>query len=187
LASRLFGACQMSLRSWALMKPLTATRARTDKSGPAIARSRLNPVAEPMRLTIVQYAGDYREAWARFERGGKATYQAQRYSVDFVGSLAARLDQVAVICGVTDEAYNVVLSNGVRAVGAGLDPGFNPKQLIELVVRTAPDRLILVTPLAPILKWARSGKVRTLATLADSFETSGLRDAIRHRRLAYHL
>ena len=42
-----------------------------------------------MRLTIVQYAGDYREAFERFERGGRATYQAQRYSVGFVGSLAA--------------------------------------------------------------------------------------------------
>jgi hypothetical protein len=43
-----------------------------------------------MRLTIVQYAGDYREAWERFEAGGKATYQAQRYSVGFVAELARR-------------------------------------------------------------------------------------------------
>ena len=50
-----------------------------------------------MRLTFVQYGGDYREAWERFESGGKATYQAQRYSVNFVGSLANRSGQVSVI------------------------------------------------------------------------------------------
>jgi glycosyltransferase involved in cell wall biosynthesis len=140
-----------------------------------------------MRLTIVQYAGDYRDAWARFDRGGKATYQAQRYSVGLVGSLAERLDQVAVICALTDEAYDVVLPNKVRAIGAGLSPGFHPRELVPVVARTNPDRLTLITPMVPILKWAEARQVRTLATLADSFQETDLRNRIRQWRLARRL
>jgi glycosyltransferase involved in cell wall biosynthesis len=128
-----------------------------------------------MRLTIVQYAGDYREAFERFASGGKATYQAQRYSVDFVGSLAQRLDQVAVICAVCDEPYDVVLSNKVRAIGAGSKPGFHPRELVPLLARTAPDRLCLTTPMVPLLKWARQNRVRTITAMADYFRKGGPR------------
>src|SRR5436190_9351469 len=137
-----------------------------------------------MRLTIVQYAGDYREAFERFERGGKATYQAQRYSVGFVGSLAAKLEQVSVICALASDKEDVVLSNKVRAVRAGLQPGFDPRELIPVVARTNPDRLLLTTPMVPLLKWAGRNDIRTATTLADSFQQRGLRNIIRNRMLA---
>ena len=140
-----------------------------------------------MRLTIVQYGGDYREAWERFESGGKATYQAQQYSINFVAGLAARLDQVTIVCAVTPEAYDVVLPNRVRAIGAGLKNGFRPQQIVPVAAETAPDRLVLVTPLVPLLRWARRDRIRTLATLADSFPKRGLRDAIRNRVVAHEL
>jgi glycosyltransferase involved in cell wall biosynthesis len=133
-----------------------------------------------MRLTIVQYAGDYREAFERFAGGGKATYQAQRYSVDFVGSLAPRLEQVAVLCAIGDEPYDVVLPNKVRAIGAGLKPGFRPRELLPILARTAPDRLCLTTPMVPLLRWARRNRVRTAATLADYFRKDGPRAALRN-------
>jgi hypothetical protein len=72
-----------------------------------------------MRLTIVQYAGDYREAFNRLRRGGKQTYQAQLYSVDFVGEIAKRVEDLTVICALTEEAYDGILPNGVRAIGGG--------------------------------------------------------------------
>ena len=140
-----------------------------------------------MRLTIVQYAGDYREAFERFERGGRATYQAQRYSVGFVGSLADQLDQVAVVCALTESPYDIVLPNGVRAVGAGFKSGFHSRDLVPLVARTTPDRLVLATPMVPLLKWARTNRVPTIATLADSFQEKGLRSRIRHWGLAAEL
>jgi glycosyltransferase involved in cell wall biosynthesis len=140
-----------------------------------------------MRLTIVQYAGDYREAFERFASGGKATYQAQRYSVDFVGSLAQRLEQVAVICAVCDSPYDVVLPNKVRAIGAGLTPGFHPQELVPLLTRTAPDRLCLTTPMLPLLRWARRNRVRTMTAMADSFREGGLRSWLRHKLLAREL
>jgi glycosyltransferase involved in cell wall biosynthesis len=140
-----------------------------------------------MRLTIVQYAGDYREAVERFARGGKATYQAQRYSVDFVGSLAQRLDQVAVICAVCDEAYDIILPNKVRAVGAGLKPGFDPRELVPLLARTEPERLCLTTPMLSLLQWARRNRVRTITAFADSFNKRGLRRGLQHWMLGREL
>jgi glycosyltransferase involved in cell wall biosynthesis len=137
-----------------------------------------------MRVTIVQYGGDYREAWERFDRGGKATYQAQRYSVGFVSSLAQRLEQVAVICASTDAQYDVELPNKVRAIGAGFSSGVRPRDLASLVESTRPNRLILVTPMVPLLKWAAKNGVRTLMTLADSFNKGGFLTSIRHRKLA---
>lgn len=140
-----------------------------------------------MRLTIVQYGGDYREAWERFERGGKATYQAQRYSVGLVGSLAARLEQVSVICAITDAPYDVVLPNKVRAVGAGFSPGFKAQDLVRVIGRTKPDRLLLTTPMPPVLRWARRNKVRTVAQLADSFRNDRILRRLRNRLLATEL
>jgi len=140
-----------------------------------------------MRLTIVQYGGDYREAWERFEAGGKATYQAQRYSVGFVGSLAERLEQVAVICATSDRPYDKILSNRVRAIGAGLKPGFHPRELVPVLARTGPDRLCLTTPMRPLLQWARHHRVRTITALADSFRTGGIRAALSQRMLAREL
>ena len=140
-----------------------------------------------MRLTILQYAGDYREAFDRLTSGGKETYYAQRYSVNLVGQLAQRIQQVAVICALSETAYDVVLSNGVRAIGAGLNQGFNASELIPVLARTKPTRLSLTTPMVPILKWANANRIRTIAPLADLFQSRGLRNAFRHRRLAYYL
>jgi glycosyltransferase involved in cell wall biosynthesis len=140
-----------------------------------------------VRLTIVQYAGDYREAFEHLSNGGKETYYAQRYSVDLVGSLAQRLEQVAVICAVSDTAYDSVLANGVRAIGAGLRRGFNPTALVPVLARTKPTRLSLTTPLVPILKWAHANSIRTIAPMADSFQKGGLRSAFGHRILSYYL
>jgi glycosyltransferase involved in cell wall biosynthesis len=140
-----------------------------------------------MRLTIVQYAGDYREAWQRFDRGGKATYQAQRYSVDLVGKLAQRLEQVVVVCALTDEPYDVVLPNKVRSIGAGLKLGFRPRDILPLLATTAPDRIVLTTPMVALLKWSRKQRVRTITALADSFRKGRSRKWIAHRLLASEL
>ena len=140
-----------------------------------------------LRLTIVQYAGDYREAFERFARGGKETYHAQRYSLNLVGSFAQRIANVSVICALSEQKYDVVLGNGVRAIGVGLKHGFHPSQLIPDLASTKPTRLSLTTPMVPLLKWANTNRIRTIAPLADSFQKGSLRETFRQRRLAYYL
>ncbi|WP_118857253.1 glycosyltransferase family 4 protein [Sphingomonas mesophila] len=139
-----------------------------------------------MRLTFIQYAGDYREAYARLTAGGKETYQAQRYSVDFVGSLS-RSAEISVICAMSDGEYDEIQGNGVRAIGLAMSSRLEARDLLDAVARTRPDRLILTTPILPIVRWANARDIRLLAVLADSFEQRTWRAMLRYRRLAKSL
>lgn len=140
-----------------------------------------------MRVTYVQYAGDFRQTFESFESGGKATYQGQRHSLDFVGKLAARCEQVSVICATSDERYDTILANGVRAIGAGLHPAYNDAELIPAVAATAPDRLIIKTPARHLIRWAAKRNIRMLVPLADSFPRKMFRDRLRNWLLAREL
>jgi hypothetical protein len=84
-----------------------------------------------MRLVIVQYAGDYQEAYERLAKGGQENYYAQKYSVDTVTEIRKRLESVTVICCMTPEPYDVLLENSVRAIGAGFNQKLNTKKLIS--------------------------------------------------------
>ncbi|MGE5658572.1 MAG: glycosyltransferase [Actinomycetota bacterium] len=136
-----------------------------------------------MRLLIVQFAGDYRETVQRFAKGGGETYYAQKYSVDAVAEIGKNIEEVAVICCLTTESYDEILPNGVRAIGAGFHQKIDLKKLIELIQNQKPTHLVLRTPIRELFQWAIRNQVKTLATLADSFSTEGLRNKIRNHRL----
>jgi glycosyltransferase involved in cell wall biosynthesis len=140
-----------------------------------------------LRLTIVQYAGDYREAFERLDTGGQETYHAQRYSINVVGSLARQLEQVCVVCAITEKRYDTLLGNGVRAIGAGLRHGFKGSDLVREVAKSKPTRLSLTTPNLSILRWVDANRLPTIVPLADSFQNEGLRSFFRNRLLAYYL
>lgn len=139
------------------------------------------------RVTIVQYAGDYRETFERFEAGGQSTYQAQRYSVNFVAGLAARHEQVAVICSQTAEPYDEVLGNGVRAIGMGFQGPVEERRYVDCIASTKPTHLVATTPYRPMLAWAIANRVPTIAVLADSFDGRRLRDRYRNYLLKRQL
>ncbi len=134
-----------------------------------------------MRVLLVQYAGDYREAVQRFDQGGEETYYAQRYSVNTIGDIARKVDQMTVFACVTNEAYDEVVSNGVQAIGGGFQGGKLPiADIIKIIEQQQPDRLIIGTPIRQLFQWAIRHRVRTLAALADSFSTKGLRDQVKN-------
>ncbi|WP_432811377.1 glycosyltransferase [Pantanalinema sp. GBBB05] len=131
-----------------------------------------------IRLVIVQYAGDYRETVLRFMNGEQETYYAQRYSVDAVAKIAQRVEAATVICGITDEFYDEVLPNGVRAIGAGFRHTLNMKRLLALIEQQNPTHLLIRTPISQIIQWAKKQNVRVAMTLADSFDTKGIRNKV---------
>lgn len=133
-----------------------------------------------MRLLIVQYAGDYREAVQRFAEGKDETYYAQKYSVDAVAELVNQVEEVTVLCCMTAESYNELLENGVRAIGAGFHGDIQVKKIIKLIEEQNPTHLIIRTPIPEVFRWAIQNKVRTIAVLADSFSTKGLRNQLRN-------
>ncbi len=137
-----------------------------------------------MRVLIVQYAGDYRETFKRFATGGDETYYAQKYSVDIVAEISHKVEEVATLCCQTEEPYNEILENGVRAIGGGFPQPIPGQQLLRLVEQFKPTHLILRTPIRSLLRWVIQKKIKTLITLADSFNANGLRNKIRFYGLA---
>ncbi len=132
------------------------------------------------RVVIVQYAGDYREAFERLASGGTEMYYAQRDSVDLVGTIRKQVGDVTVICGITSEPYDQVLANGVRAIGAGFKDIVVDNDIIPLIAAQQPSHLILRFPSRPLLNWAIKAKLKILVTLADSFPTKGLRNKVKN-------
>ena len=133
-----------------------------------------------MRLLMVQYAGDYREAVRCFEQGGEETYYAQKYSVDAVAEIGQTIEKAAVLCCLTQESYDEILSNGVHAIGAGFQQQIKIKALINLIEKQNPTHLIVRTPIQEVFRWAIQRKIPTIAILADSFSTQGVKNKLRN-------
>ena len=137
-----------------------------------------------MRLVIVQYGGDYAEAFQRLAEGGSENYYAQKYSVDAVTEMAKRAESVTVICCMTPEFEDVVLANGVRAISCGFNHKIDPKKLIELITQQNPTHLVMRTTIPDVFKWAIKNKIRTIAVFAESIATTTWRNKIRNYFLA---
>jgi glycosyltransferase involved in cell wall biosynthesis len=130
------------------------------------------------KLTIVQYAGDFREASNRFSQGGEEHYRAQRFTVNYVEGLAKRFSEVTTITWRTDEQYDVILQSGARAIGAGGGENIVYEKLISLLEGTEPNLLILRSPFRQLLRWSYRRKIRTMALFADSFVPKSLKQRL---------
>ena len=139
--------------------------------------------AAPRRLLVVQYAGDYAEAWHRLQQGGEETYFAQAYSVDAVAARATRGAEVAVLVAITERAYRETLSARLTAVGLGPAKPGTEDAIIDFARNFRPTHVLLRVPFRRVLRWACDSDVRILLTLADSFN-GGIRNWLQSRRLA---
>jgi glycosyltransferase involved in cell wall biosynthesis len=150
------------------------------------ARQQGAGIGRGKRVTFVQF-GDYEEAFRRFASGGAENYYAQKYSVDFVGSLpsAPGIESVTVIC-VSSEAKPAVLPNGVCTVGLELYPkGCAPRvhELLALVLGSNPTHLLAMTPCIPLIARSVRAGCQVLPMLADSFRSTGLKAAFDYKLL----
>jgi|GEM_PF-286927 len=137
-----------------------------------------------MRLLIVQYAGDYREVFHNLAASKGETYYAQQYSVDAVAKLVDQVEEVSTLSFLSNDRYNEVLPNGVRAIGAGFHSKVNSQTILEIIKAQDPTHIVLRTPDRAVLKWAIKNKVQVMATLADSFNGQSIRDRVNHYLLA---
>ncbi len=137
-----------------------------------------------MRIAIVQY-GVFHERYAALMAGGRETYYAQRYSVEYVDQLARRHEFVG-ICGVLgDGAERIALSDSLHSACVPHRNGaFDSRSIIALLREWRPERLILQAPDRSILRWALKSGVDVLPLLADSFEHMSIRQRIRAFQLA---
>jgi glycosyltransferase involved in cell wall biosynthesis len=137
-----------------------------------------------MRVLIVQYSGDYRQAAKDFANHKEETYYAQKYSVNAVAEIGKKVEEVATLCCLTKVPYNEVLENGVRAIGTGFSHKIQSRKLLKLVEEYHPTHLILRTPNQALIRWAIKRDIKILMLLADSFNSKGLRGKIKNYQLA---
>ena len=81
-----------------------------------------------------------------FSKGGDETYYAQRSSVDFVAELGREIEQAGVLCCTSDESYDEVVGDGVRAMGAGWTDRSSIALVLSMIEQFQPTHLVLTTP-----------------------------------------
>jgi glycosyltransferase involved in cell wall biosynthesis len=140
------------------------------------------------RILILQYAGDYREAFRRLSRGEAEHYRGQKYTVDAVSD-CTRFGEVTTLTLLTESVYEERLSNGVQAIGLGLKE--YPREwgfLLREIQKRQPTHLIVRLLVRELFEGIASLKVRTLAMLAETHTSKGgLRGLLqkwRNRKLA---
>lgn len=133
-----------------------------------------------MRVAVVYYGGDFREAYYRLQKGGEETYHAEKYSVNAIARLTELADEVTHVCCNSPTFYDEFLQPGLRAIGAGVDPYAAPQTIIEIIADLNPTHLVICFPAEKLFKWAAKRRIRTIGVMADSFCASRLRDRVYH-------
>lgn len=169
---------------------LTALGEISDTLLTRLGRHRAVDKDGPQRLTIVQF-GEYAEAVARFSAGGKETYYGQRYTVEFVASLAARAQtECLTIVNLSVDAPLRMLPNKVHVQSVELYPQKGApryRQLTSVVAATHPTHLIVMSPIAPLIRWGIRARIPVLPMFADSFREKAIGARLRSLLLAYLL
>lgn len=139
------------------------------------------------KLLVIQYGGDYKDAYRNIANGSSEYYANQRYSVDAVKQLKDRFDEVATLCCQSTGAYSEILEPGVRAIGIGAaldDYAIAIKKAIVAIREYEPSFVILRTPAIDVMRWLRKRQIPVALILADSFNGHRLSDRVRYFRLA---
>lgn len=139
------------------------------------------------RLTIVQYP-DYEEAAIRLGSGGEENYYAQRYTVDFWANLARAgvADPVTILCFGEDRPPSVTAA-GIRTAGIDLYPASRRarfRELLAIVAATEPTHLVVMAPIAPLIRWGVRRGMAVLPFFYDSFRGTSLRRRLRNWQLS---
>ncbi|MFP4007000.1 MAG: glycosyltransferase family 4 protein [Spirulinaceae cyanobacterium] len=134
-----------------------------------------------IHIAIVQYAGDYREAYQRLlvKSGGEGqeNFYAQKHSVEAVANLGRQFGEVITLCYKSENGavYDEFLAAGVRAIGFGFTNKINDTKVIACLEEIQPTHLILRTPSKSVFRWGIRNNVKILALLADSFSNKNIR------------
>lgn len=139
------------------------------------------------KLLVIQYGGDYKDAYYNIAEGNSEYYANQRYSVNAVSHLKDRFDEVATLCCQSSGSYSEILEPGLRAIGIGAaleDYESAIKKTIIAIRQYEPSFVILRTPAIDVMRWLRKRKIPSALILADSFNGRSLSDRLRYFRLA---
>ncbi len=137
-------------------------------------------------LLVVQYSGDYRDAYQRIQNGTGETYFAHGYvlnSLNKIGQENENVDKVVVLHCYSNHAYDEQIMPHLRIISTGLRCNESQKSIIPYIKAIEPRYLVVFCPLREIFVWATSLRIRTLGIFADSFMSKTWRQKISHFRL----
>lgn len=140
-----------------------------------------------MRLLLILYAGDYRTAYQRLMAGEGETYHGHQYAIQSLLKISQKIDDVAVLCCYSKEAYDERLTPGFRVIGNGPSSAQSRKNLLEIISDYQPTHVVLRTPLLFILNWLVRKNVPTITMFADSFLSHQLLARVRYRWMVWNL
>ena len=139
------------------------------------------------RLVYLQYNGDYAELYHRLTTGGAENYGHQRYVLQSLMAATERFEHAWIVTHHSPTAFTSELTDTVTAVGFGVAPHDDAERAVRFLDEVDPTDIIVHFPFAPVLRWERTGGVRKLAILADSFNKRGPVARLRRAQLAREL
>lgn len=136
-----------------------------------------------MRLIVVQYAGDYLEAYQRLQESGTETYYGHRYVLEQLTQIGKQFGETAVLCCRSSQKYRTKLPSGLTVIGASSASEWDRHAITQVLNEYDPTHLVVLGPLTSILRWGIRTNRRVAGIFADSFETNRLRRFMRYGRL----
>ena len=136
------------------------------------------------RIMLVQWAGDFREAWQRLQGAEGETYYGHRYVIEQLERLRGAFGDVAITCCLSPERYSETLPNGVTVIGARAHPRREAAAIERILAEWNPTHLVVLGPLPPLIRWGIGTGRRVMCQIADSFDVNPLLRLYRYGRLA---
>ncbi|AFY55937.1 glycosyltransferase [Rivularia sp. PCC 7116] len=133
-----------------------------------------------MRLLIIDYAGDYREAYHKIHKHGIETYHCHKYVIDTTTKISQQIDEVTLACCYSKQVYNEKIEPNLRVIAGGFEPYQNPNKVLEILESQQPTHLVVRFPMKQMFHWGIKHQVKIMALLADSFVPRGWKSRIQN-------
>lgn len=103
---------------------------------------------------VLNYSGDFLEAYNRLKAGGPEFYFAQRYTVDSACRLKDRFEDVTIVDCKSDHVHETRLDNGILVIGLGLTGVVKDSEIVKRIRRLNPTHIFLRFVHLGVLYWA---------------------------------
>jgi glycosyltransferase involved in cell wall biosynthesis len=133
---------------------------------------------------IIQYAGDFREAYHRLMETNTETYYGHRYVLEQLQAFRETYGEVAITCCLSPERYHETLPNGVTVIGAKTHPKKQFGEIRRILKEWNPTHLVVLGPLTAVIRWGIATDRRVICQFADSFDINPLVRFLRYGPLA---
>lgn len=140
-----------------------------------------------VRVLLVQYAGDYRAYYQQVQDAAGATYHGHAYVFEKFEQIIAAGGSVGVVTGLSGEAFDEVLPDGVHVMGANAHPLRQFWRVLAVIHRWRPTHVVVQGPMTPLIHYCLLKRYRTIAVQAGSFESPWTERLIKYQDLAWVL